>query len=442
MKVLRGTFVHSTPESPMVVLTDRVMGVLGTKIVFLEEGKHLEQLKAKHGFGDSCISFMTPSQFVMPGLVDTHTHAPQFPNNGLKLDRELFGWVHKYTLPLEVTFSCEKVARDVFKKVVNRLLCNGTTTAVYHAGLYLTAAKILVDEVHAKGQRALVGKDNMILNLPEYYCEAGVEASLRETEDFIQYVMELKSPIVEAILTPRFGPGCPREQLEGLGKLAGKYNLHVQSHLAEINNRPPNVEHGFHSTMDILNDFKKVGLLGNKTLMAHCVWLKEEELEQLARAQAGVAHCPNSNLSLRSGLCDVRRFLDRGIKVGLGTDCSAGYCPSILDAIRQALQVSKTLAILKPGYQFLSIQEAFRLATLGGAELINMENRIGNFEVGKDFDALLVDVDAPRTPLDTFSNDTAEDKVQRFLYNGDDRNIVQVFVAGSCVVDHTAARTL
>ena len=137
----------------------------------------------------------------------------------------------------------------------------------------------------------------------------------------------------------------------------------------------------------------------------------------------------------------MRALLNAGIKVSLGTDCSGGYSPSILDAIRKTVQVSNCLYLERRGGQTdycpVNFKEAFRMATLGGAKVLNMEDKIGSLEIDKEFDAILVDVKAPGSPLDIFSQDTMELKVEKFLFNGDDRNILKVYVAGKKVVDNT-----
>ncbi|XP_071547984.1 guanine deaminase-like isoform X1 [Panulirus ornatus] len=436
MKVFVGTFVHATRESPMVILTDMALGILNGKIEFVEVVNKLGQLRAKYGFPDSCITYMTPGQFMMPGMIDTHIHAPQFPNNGVKFDLPLLSWLNNYTFPMEAMFSDVKLARNVYTRVVERIVRNGTTTASYFASLHLPASKVLADVVHARGQRALVGKVNMIVNCPEYYQESSIEESLAETEELICYIANKQSPLVQPIITPRFGITCPLEQLKGLGQLAAKYDCHIQSHLCETKPEIAWIKELFPSNKSYTDVYDSTGLLGEKTIMAHCVWMEEEELNQLKERSVGVSHCPNSNLSIRSGHCDVRKLLKRGIKVGLGTDCSGGYSPSMLDAIRRAMHVSNTLAIQHENYTYLSLSEIFRLATLGGAQVVHMEDRIGNFETGKEFDSLLIDVEVPGSPLDIFSKDSTEDKVQKFLCNGDDRNIVQVYVAGKCLINN------
>ncbi|KAK3882711.1 hypothetical protein Pcinc_012917 [Petrolisthes cinctipes] len=436
MEVFVGAFVHSTEENPIVILPGMVMGVLNTKIEFMESIEELDHLKAEYGFTDSNIHYMTPGQFMMPGLVDTHIHASQFPNNGVAMDLPLLEWLQTYTFPTEANFSDTLFAREVYSKVVERLLRNGTTTAAYFGTIHLEGSKILADVVHDKGQRALIGKVNMMRNCPEYYRELSVQESIRDTEEFIRYVKTIQSPLVQPIVTPRFAPTCPEDQLASLGQLAAKYGCHIQSHLGETQPECNWVKELFPWAKSYTDVYDSMRLLSEKSVMAHCIWLGDDEIYTLRERGVGVSHCPNSNLSIRSGLCDVRRLISHGLKVGLGTDCSGGYSASMLDAIRQSLQVSNVLALERDqDYQRLTYKEAFRLATLGGAKVLNMEDRIGNFEIDKEFDALLIDVTAPGSAIDIFSKDTIEDKIQKFIYTGDDRNIARVYVAGHRILD-------
>ncbi|CAL4218515.1 unnamed protein product [Meganyctiphanes norvegica] len=436
MEVFVGSFVHSTEDNPLVILPGMVMGVLNTKIEFMESLEELDHLKAEYGFTDSNIHYMTPTQFMMPGLIDTHIHASQFPNNGVAMDMPLLEWLQTYTFPTEANFSDTLFAREVYSKVVERLLRNGTTTAAYFGTIHLEGSKILADVVHDKGQRALIGKVNMMRNCPEYYKETSVQESIRDTEEFIRYVKSIQSPLVSPIITPRFAPTCPEDQLAGLGQLAAKYSCHIQSHLCETQPECNWVKELFPWAKSYTDVYDSMRLLGDKSIMAHCIWLSDDEIYTLRERGVGIAHCPNSNVSIRSGLCDVRRLLNHGLKVGLGTDCSGGYSPSMLDAMRHALQVSNVLALDRDNdYQRIIYKDAFKMATLGGAKVLNMDDRIGNFEIDKEFDALLIDVSASGSAIDIFSKDTLDDKVQKFLYNGDDRNIARVYVAGHRILD-------
>lgn len=147
--------------------------------------------------------------------------------------------------------------------------------------------------------------------------------------------------------------------------------------------------------------------------------------------QASIAHCPLSNYTLLSGLMCVKRALDANVKVGLGTDVSGGYSPSMLDSIRHCLTTSAALKSTHEGYgDALTWKEAFYLATLGGSEALNYEDIIGNFIPGKSFDALVIDVQSSNSPIDTFGHETVEELMEKYLYLGDDRNVVEVYVQG------------
>lgn len=196
--------------------------------------------------------------------------------------------------------------------------------------------------------------------------------------------------------------------------------------------------------------YDSLGYLTDKTILAHGVHLTDEEVELLAKRGTSIAHCPNSNTSIRSGMCDVKRLIENGIRVGLGTDISAGYKISILDVMRDALAVSlhlyfmKTQTIQGTGrvvdpsgenqkYQPLTYKQGFFLATLGGARALDMEDEIGNFCAGKDFDALLIEMSPPKYFKNLTSKENFEQLLQKFVYTGDDRNILKVFVHGKQV---------
>lgn len=187
--------------------------------------------------------------------------------------------------------------------------------------------------------------------------------------------------------------------------------------------------------------YQHYGLLNPRSILAHCIHLQPKDMDNLKASRAGVAHNPNSNTCLRDGECRVRDLLDRGIKVGLGTDCSAGYMPSIHDAMRSASNVSRHLALKADDERYiLGFSEIVYLATLGGARVVDMEDKIGNFEVGKQFDALVVDVDGVISvdPLLWIQGKESHDEamVKKWVFLGDDRTIRKVFVGGKEVAGH------
>uniref|UniRef100_A0A4W5K2S5 Guanine deaminase n=1 Tax=Hucho hucho TaxID=62062 RepID=A0A4W5K2S5_9TELE len=174
---------------------------------------------------------------------------------------------------------------------------------------------------------------------------------------------------------------------------------------------------------------------GSQTVMAHGCHLTDEELKLFREKGASIAHCPNSNISLCSGMLDARRVLNHKVKLGLGTDVAGGYSPSMLDAVRRTLDTSKVLTIQDPQYQTLTFEEVFRLATLGGSQALSLDEHTGNFKVGKDFDALRVNTAIEGGPIDLINHgEGPKVLLEKFLNLGDDRNIAEVYVAGKRVV--------
>ncbi|XP_026735338.1 guanine deaminase-like [Trichoplusia ni] len=403
--------------------------------------KEFERLAESGTFSGYQIIKLSANQFIIPGFVDCHTHAPQFPNIGLGLDRPLLEWLAKYTFPLEKRYKDTEFAAKVYDQVVQRLLRNGTTTACYFGSLHVDGTLELVKSAIKHHQRALIGKVSMNKeNDAGYYNNTKQE--LADVETFVKSVISYQNELVEPVVTPRFAVSCDKELMDGLSEIANKYNSKIQSHISE---NLSEIEYVLQTNPDCKSYgdvYNKSQILNNRCIMAHAVHLTDEELTLLSAKGVSVAHCPASNTRLKSGLCPVRRIIDSNITVGLGTDVAGGDNASILDAIRRTMDVSTCLEMQgRPKYS-LNWREAFYLATLGGAQALNLGDRIGNFDVGKDFDALLVDVYAKGSQIDQFAgalektdDEHAVELLEKFIFLGDDRNIVQVYVKGNLVKD-------
>jgi len=418
----------------MDICQKRIIGVDDDgKIVFVDNAAKVGELAKKFGFEKKNVINLKPSrQFLIPGFVDTHIHAPQYVFTGTGYDLPLLQWLEKYTFPAESRFRNTEFASDAYRKVVARLLKNGTTTASYFATIHYEATEILCNIVAELGQRAYVGKVSMDRNGPQYYIET-TEQSINDSERFVKHVLELKNPLITPVVTPRFVLSCTSELMKKLGHIAKKYNVPIQSHINETKNEVAMVKKDYsdHSYTAV---YDKHNLLNHKTYMAHCCHSSDEELSLMLERSSAVSHCPTSNFNIRSGVADVRYMLNKNMKVGLGTDVSGGESPSILVAIRDCIKASNVLSFGKSeGYKPLSFKEAFFLATLGGSQVLGLDDKIGNFEVGKEFDALVIDAEAKDSPFDCFNADDSKDVVQKFLMLGDDRNIQKVFVAGKLV---------
>eukprot|EP00003_Mantamonas_plastica_P014800 TRINITY_DN2547_c0_g1_i9.p1 TRINITY_DN2547_c0_g1~~TRINITY_DN2547_c0_g1_i9.p1 ORF type:complete len:492 (-),score=136.61 TRINITY_DN2547_c0_g1_i9:1295-2770(-) len=397
--------------------------------------------------------------FLIPGFVDTHVHAPQYPNAGTGMDLELLDWLEKYTFPTEAKFDDLQFAEKVYNKAVSRSLKNGTTTACYFGTIHTDASVLLAQICHDKGQRAFIGKVCMDRNSPEDYIEPSAEESLKETHRFVEE-MESSFPdkLQQAIITPRFVPTCSTELMNGLGDLAASKKLHIQSHLSENKSEIEWVK-SLHPDSDHYTAvYDESGLLTEKTVMAHCIHLEQSEIELLSERGVGVAFCPTSNFTLESGALNPWQLINAGIDVGLGTDVSGGYSTSILNTIRDAsvackvkrlesmdawhneiVAIEKDLGeeeaklLLNNPPEFIrtmDFKELFFLATHGGAKALAIDHLVGSFEPGKRLDAIVINPSVNDSPFDVFESDDDWDIFQKALFLGDDRNVAQVFVDG------------
>ncbi|XP_011870403.1 PREDICTED: guanine deaminase [Vollenhovia emeryi] len=375
------------------------------------------------------VTVLSPGQFMMPGFIDGHTHAVQLPNLGLGYSKCLLDWLETYTFPLEREYINAKFAEQVFEAVVKRTIGTGTTTACYFASLYAEASTILAEKAAKLGQRAFIGKVNMNTPRDDGYYES-TEKSIKDTVAFIKSIEQIGNPLVRPIITPRFALSCNMELMQELAKIAKKKDLHIQTHVSENKAEVAAVIETFPHQPSYTAVYDAAGLLTNKTVLAHGVHLTDNELAILSERGSAVIHCPSSNLHLKSGLCDVQRLKANNVKVGLGTDVSGGASYSMLDEMRSVLGVSNCLSFMRDNYTPLSYKDVFHMATLGCAKALSIEDKVGNLMPGKEFDALIVDLNAEGSLLDNLREYTLEENLQRFIYAGDERNIIAVYVNG------------
>lgn len=388
-------------------------------------------------------------RLLLPGLVDTHAHAPQYRFMGTGMDLPLLEWLEAYTFPTERKFGDVAFAAATYSAAVKRTLRCGTTTASYFGTIHEAGSEVLAATCAQAGQRALVGKVSMDRNSPDDYRERSAAEAIASAERFVEAVQAASGDagelgaLVRPVVTPRFVPTCSQELMEGLGDIATRHGLMVQSHLAESMAEIAWVAE-LHPEADSYADvYDRYGLMpAAGSYMAHCVHLTEAEAVLMAARGCGVAHCPSSNFALRSGAADVRQLAEWGLTVGLGTDFAGGWSPSMLDAMRMT-HVAANVNAFDGGRQSaagaLSVDELLYMATQGGADVLRMGDSVGSFEVGKEFDALLVDVDAPDSPVDAFEEDGVRARLEKFVFCGDDRNIERVWVRGKLVAGTAAA---
>ena len=392
---------------------------------------------------------LAEGQYFLPGFIDLHIHAPQWAQAGTAMDIPLHDWLETYTFLLEAKFADLDFARKVYQDLVTTLLANGTTTALYFATVHKEASYLLAQICADKGQRGLVGKvvmDDKEEN-PEYYRDESTEAALADTESFIQLVQELDRTTkqgVYPVVTPRFIPSCTDEALAGLGKLAKKYGTHIQSHCSESDWEHNYVFNRMHKSDTFA--LHEMGLLQNKAVMAHAIFLSDEDAELFAETGTAIAHCPISNIFFSNGVLPAARFTQKGIDIGLGTDISGGFSPSIYDNIRQAVIASRmleegvdpSLPAAERGmpHSRISANEAFYYATAGGGQSLSLP--IGRLEETYAWDVQVIDVNAPNAKLQIFEEGiSVEDLLHKILFLSRPENIREVWVQGECVHKRT-----
>lgn len=364
---------------------------------------------------------------IIPGMNDLHCHAPQFRNLGMAMDKELIPWLDNYTFPEEGKFKSIEYSDKVYKNFIKEVWRHGTTRIAVFATVHKDSSIRLMDLFKQSGLGALVGKVNMNINCTDDLLE-NTEKSISDTEYILENYYN-DDELVNPIITPRFIPSCNSELLKSLGDLAIKYNVPTQSHLSEnlgeidwVKQLQPESE--FYG--DAYNRFNLFGQ--TKTLMAHCVYSCDKELELMKKNNVFAVHCPNSNLNLGSGIMPVRKFLDNDINIALGSDISGGHDLSIFKVMVNAIQCSKFLWVnSNKQIDFLTLSEAFYMATKGGGSFFG---KVGSFEKNYDFDALILD-DSNLNP-ESYS---LIERLERFIYIGDDRNIIHRYVRGEEISD-------
>lgn len=364
-------------------------------------------------------------RIIVPGMSDLHLHAPQFAFRGLGMDMELLDWLNTYTFPEESKYRELAYAEKAYESFTQHLRRSTTTRAIVFATIHVPATELLMDKLDKAGLRGYVGKVNMDRNSPDYLCEASAAQAIEDTERWICETKEAYEGI-RPILTPRFIPTCTDELMRGLRGLLEKYSLPVQSHLSENYGEIAWVQELCPSSKFYGDAYASFGMFGGDHLcvMAHCVHSGEEEIELMKRNAVFIAHSPESNINLSSGVAPISTYLERGLQVGLATDVAGGSHESMLRAMMHAIQASKLRWRLKDeSVKPLSFDQAFYLATAGGGRFFG---KVGKFGEGYECDAVVLDdanLDHPQ-PLPVRS------RLERIVYLADERNVVSKYVAG------------
>lgn len=365
---------------------------------------------------------------LIPAMNDLHTHAPQYHNMGIAMDMELLPWLNTYTFPEESRYSDIHYAEYMYRRFVHDLWQNGTMRAAIFASIHLPATCLLADLFHTVGMGAYVGLVGMDRNGPDNLSNTAKEA-VRDTLNLLEHTQSY--PLVNPIVTPRFVPSCSPDMLRKLGELAHQYNLPVQSHLSENRSEIAWVKELEPQSTCYGDAYRRYGLFGQQpTLMAHCCYTDGEEMRLMRENNVFVVHCPISNCNLGSGIAPIRTFLEEDVPVALGTDVSGGHHLSMFRVLQYTMQMSKLQYARSEGKMpFLTLAEAFYLATKSGGSFFG---KVGSFEPGYAFDALVIDdnrLNASDATLGIKPYDLLH-RLERYIYLGDDRQLAHRFCQG------------
>jgi guanine deaminase len=400
-------------------------------LLVLENGKVKElgdynNLKDKYS-GIPIVSY--PGMLIMPGFIDTHIHFPQVEIIAA-YGEQLLQWLNKYTFPTEGKFKDQAYAQKVASIFLDELLSNGTTTALVFAAVYPESVDAFFEEASRRNLRMIAGKVMMDRNAPDFLLDTA-ETSYQESKQLIQK-WHKKGRLLYAV-TPRFAITSTDEQLRLAGTLLEEFpDVYLHTHLSENVDEVAWVQELFPDCNGYLDTYDRAGLVGERSVFAHGIHLTDDEFNRLSEANCAIAFCPTSNLFLGSGLFNLEKAkcVEQPVKVGLGTDVGGGTSFSLLKTANEAYKVAQLR------HQKLSPFQALFLATLGGARALSLQDKIGNFDVGKEADFIVLDLRA--TPLMVFRNPTSTamsleelaEKVFTLMILGDDRAIRATYIAG------------
>lgn len=430
LKVIRSSFLDFI-DDPFYTSESSSVRYLEDGLLVLENGKikdfgSYEQLREKYS---AIEAIAYPDKLIMPGFIDTHIHYPQTAMVAA-YGEQLLEWLSKYTFPTEAKFKDKNYAEEIAIVFLDELLKNGTTTALVFAAVFPESVDAFFEEAERRNLRMIAGKVMMNRNAPDFLLDTA-QSSYDETKALIEKWHQ-KGRLLYAV-TPRFAITSTDEQLDLAGKLLSEFpDVYLHTHLSENVNEVQFVAELFPNSKGYLDVYDQAGLVKEKSIFAHGVQLTDQEFKRLSETKSAISFCPTSNLFLGSGLFKLHKAKssENPVKVGLGTDVGAGTSFSLLQTANEAYKV-----VQLQGQKLSSFQALF-LATLGGARALSLEDKLGNFDIGKEADFIVLDPKA--TPAMALRNsdfpvktlEDIADKAFAIMIMGDDRTIEATYIMG------------
>ena len=420
----RSAILHSIAD-PKDVGLDNSYQYFNDGIMVVENG-HITDIGAAEEVLSRQPTDLVIKQFanklITSGFIDTHIHYPQ---TGMiaSYGEQLLDWLENYTFPEEQRFQDPEYATKVSNIFLDELARNGTTTALVFGTVHKESVDAFFTEAKKRKLRMIAGKVLMDRNAPEYLTDTP-EMGYYDSKELIER-WHHNDRLLYAV-TPRFAPTSTNEQLATVGRLLKEYpDVYMHTHLSENKKEIEWVLDLFPERDSYLDVYDHYGLLHDRSVFAHGIHLSDCECQRLSDTGSAISFCPTSNLFLGSGLFNLPKLEKFNVNVGMGTDVGAGTSFSILQTMSEAYKV------MQLQQEKLHPFKSLFLATLGGAKALRLEDKIGNLEVGKEADFVVMDLRS--TPLMTFRMQqakTLEEQLFVLMSLGDDRSIAETYVYG------------
>jgi len=350
-------------------------------------------------------------EILCPGFIDTHVHLSQYRIRGA-YKPALLPWLQELVFPEEMQSRSEDVAAAIATEFYTALFSRGTTCSVIYTAPYPKACELAFELAKKLGVRAFIGMTMMDQNAPEGMLSTTDESLANSVSLFEKW--EKKSELLRYIFTPRFAPTCSPELMTGTAKFALANDAWIQTHLSENTDEIAWVKELF-NVSSYTEAYAKVGLLTHRTILAHAIHLSDTELDLIKTHGSVISHCPDSNFYLKSGEFPYRRIMEKGIPFAYGSDVGAGTTLSMPYHAKLANFRQSTDPILP--------EEAFFRITLGGAQVLALDDKIGSISPGKSAD--LVFLRPPdATPVD-------DDILSKLVFFGHEFEVRETIVNGS-----------
>ncbi|MEO8034163.1 MAG: amidohydrolase [Acidobacteriota bacterium] len=384
---------HAAPRSIDILITGgTVLTMAGPNIesgsVAIDDGRIVAVGKSSEVDGryKAKTTIHAGGMAITPGFVNTHTHVPMTLFRGIADDRDLMDWLQHFIFPAEAKNVTREFVRWGTRLAAAEMIASGTTT---FTDMYYFESDIAREAKNA-GLRAVLGETVLDFPAPD---NKTWDAAMAYTRQFI------KDWQGDALITPALAPHAPytvsEEHLRQVRAIATELHAPILIHLAETQNEVKDVA-GKHNALSPTAYLESLGFLGHDVVAAHGIWLNADDIKTLADRRTGVAHCPESNMMLASGVAPLLDLQKAGVSVGLGTDGPAGSNNN-LDMIEEMASAARLQKISKMDPKALSARAVLEMATIGGARVLGMESHIGSLETGKQADIAIIDLQGTRS---------------------------------------------